>query len=117
MFGQITEERTDLRFLIRMISRSLSFFEDSDLDIAEWLENHPEVSRPSDLGRGWIPELLTTRISTHRRIGLNITTPSIQQIGFEAQVHSLGQTDLAMMALLVILITRKKRMLFPPSPN
>ena len=107
MFVRITVERADLWFLIRMIPRSLSFFEDLDLDIAEWLGNHPEAPLPSDLGRGWAPELLATRTSQRRRIGLNLTTPSIQQIGFEAHAHSLGQTDLATMALLVILITRK----------
>ena len=98
--------------MLRMINRSISFFEDADSEIAEWLEGHPDVSRASDLETGRIPDLLSARISNRQRIRVNLTTPCSQQIGFEAHVHFLGQTDLAMMALVVILIIRKKRMLF-----
>ena len=117
MFGHISEPHTDLWTLIRMIHRSISLLDDSDSEIAEWLEDHPEVSRISDMGQGWIPDIITDRISNHQQIRVNLTTPSEQQIGFEAQIHYLGLTDLAMMVVIAILIIRKKRMLFPPSPN
>ena len=117
MFWHISEDRSDLWPIILTINRSISFFEDSDSEIAEWLEDHQSIARPLDLGMGWATELLYDRISHHRRIRINITTPSIQQIGFEAQVHYLGLTDLALWALVAILINRKQRMLFLPIPN
>ena len=48
MYGHISEVRSDLRSTIRTIHRSLSFFEDSDSEIAD----PPEVSRASDLEVG-----------------------------------------------------------------
>ena len=71
MFGQITEGRSDLRFPVRVITRSLSFIEESDLDVAEWLDGRQESSRPSDLGRGLGPgkfsasDLATSENRTH----------------------------------------------------
>ena len=64
----------------------------------------------------WVPELLSERIPNSRLIRVNLATPCIQQIGFGAKVHFFsggGPTDLVTMALVAIMIIRKKRVLSP----
>ena len=110
-------EDADFWAASRMIGRSVAFFEGADTDISEWLGNHPSIRRPSELGTGWIPELLAARISNHMAATPDISTPWEQQINSETPTQPLGLTDLTMIELVIILTNRTQRKLLLPIPN
>ena len=77
--------------------------------------DHPPP--PSDLGAGWVPELLAARISNHITVIPDIPTPLQQQINFETPTQFSGLTDLTTIAVATILTNRVKRHLILPTPN
>ena len=74
----------------RMIGRSATYFEGADSDISERLGDHPTIRLPSELGTGWVPELLTARIPNHITVTPDISTPREQRINFETTTQFLG---------------------------
>ena len=110
-------EDADFWAVSRMTGRSVAFFEGTDSKISEWLEDRPSIRTPSELGAGWIPDLLTARIANHITVRPDISTPWEQQINFETTTQPLGLTDLTMIEAAIALTNRVKRNHFLPSPN
>ena len=72
---------------------------------------------PSDSGAGWIPELSPARISNRIKVTPDISTPWGQRINFETPTQFLGLTDVTMLAVVIVLISRVGRHLFLQIPN
>ena len=68
-------EDADFWAVSRMIRRPGTFFEWTDTDIYERLGDHPSIRTPSELGAGWIPDLLAARIANHITVTPDISTP------------------------------------------
>ena len=91
----------------------MAFYDTAEIEISDWLDARPEIRRSSELGHGWVPELLTSRIANRSQRGLNLSIPSAQQINFETASHNLALPDLVITAAVIIFINRRMRGFYP----
>ena len=117
MWGDIDADLLFRTTVERGITRAMAFFDTTEIEISDWLNARPEIRRLSDLGSGCESEWLLNHIDNHSSRGLNLSNPSEQQIDFETASQDLALPDLVLTAAVVILITRRIRGSFIPSPN
>ena len=99
------------------VSRSMAFFDPTELDLSDWHHARPEIRRITDMGHGWESQLSINRIINHNHRVTNSSIPSDQQIHFETASQTLAIPDLALSAAVILLINRRIRGGFYPHPK
>ena len=117
MVGRIAPSQENGRLLIRAVNRSIAFVDSTDIDISEWLDDHPAVTRIIDAPLGSIEEIISIRLNNHVERSLLFSSPSEQQIRFETPVQQLGLHGTLVSAVLLQFILRRAFQPALPCPN
>ena len=117
MAGRSPPSPRNGRALARAARRSISFSGPTDLDIAERLGNHPDVTSITDFPTGSIEGISPVRIAYHVGRSVRLPSPSSQQIQFETPSQNLGVGAILVTAVMIKLYMRRISHSATPCPN
>ena len=117
MAGRIPPSPNTGQALTRAVNRSISSSDPTDLEIAEWLADHPEVTSITDAPTGPIEEILPVRISYQIGRAVRLSSPSSQQIQFGTPSQNLGIGAMLVTAVMIKLYMRRIFQPAIPCPN
>ena len=117
MVGRIAPSLDNGRLLIRAVNRPMAFVDSTDIDISEWLGDHPAVTRIIDAPLGSTEEIISTRLNNHVGRSISFSSPSEQQIRFETPAQQLGLHGTLVSAVLLQFILHRSFQPALPCPK
>ena len=89
----------------------------TDIEISEWLDDHPEVTRIIDAPIGPTEEIDSQRLNNHVERPIRLSSPSGKQIRFESPVQFSGLGGTLVSAVLLQFFLRRAVHPALPFPN
>ena len=117
MVARIRPSHPNGQAIIRASNRSMAYSDSTDLDIAEWLGDNPDVTRITDDPTGQIEAIPYLRITAHVGRSVRVSPPPTQQIRFETPSHNLGIGGALVSEVEIRLFIRRIFLPATPCPN
>lgn len=107
MGGRIPPRLPEGQAFIRAVGRPIVFSDSTDLDIDEWLGDHPDVTSISGAPNGSIEEIFSLRIADRVGRSVRLSSPPSQQVLFEIPSQNPGLGAILVTAVMVKLYMRR----------